>query len=50
VKLIALFTKKIYPHLNNIFDVRIISKTSYGNVLEPVPVITINENISQQLS
>ena len=31
VRLIVLFSKKIYPHLNNNFDVRIISEESCNN-------------------
>lgn len=42
--------KKIYPHLNNIFDVRIISEASYDNFQEPVLVATTDENISQTSS
>jgi hypothetical protein len=50
VKLIVLFSKKIYPHLNNIFDVRIISEESYDNFPESVLVAKTNENISQKWS
>jgi hypothetical protein len=48
VKLIVLFLKKIHPHLNNIFDVRIISEESYNNFPEPVLVAKTIENISQK--
>jgi len=48
VKLIVLFSKKIHPHLNNIFDVRIISEESYNNFPEPVLVAKTIENISQK--
>jgi len=51
VKLIVLFSKIIYPHLNNIFDVRIISKEIYNNNFpEPVLVAKTIENISQKWS
>jgi hypothetical protein len=50
VKLIVLFSKKIYPHLNNIFDVRIISEEGYDNFPEPVLAAKTNENISQKWS
>ena len=50
VKLIVLFSKKIYPHLNTIFDVRMISEENYGNFPEPVLVAKTNENISRKWS
>jgi hypothetical protein len=50
VKLIHLFSKKIYPHLNNIFDVRIISEESYDNFPGPVLVAKTDKNISQKWS
>lgn len=50
VKLIVLFSKKIYPHLNNIFDVRILTEACYDNFQEPPLIVTTNENISQKLS
>jgi hypothetical protein len=48
VKLIVLFSKQIHPHLNNIFDVRIISEESYNNFQKPVIVVKAIENISQK--
>ena len=50
VKLIVLFSKKIYPHLNNIFDVRILTEACYDDFQAPPLFVTTNENISQKLS
>lgn len=36
MKLIVLFSRKIYPHLNSIFDVRMINEERYDNFQEPV--------------
>ena len=49
-KLIRLVSKKIYSHLKNIFDVRIISEENHGNLPEPVLVAKTIKNISQKWS